>query len=246
MLHQASNVQTASIAGRIRASIEATAALQRNQIAKIALQRASQEAEKARKIAQAHEFFNPVFEQATQGCLNIFSLLDNPDLQEIIRYTERKNAHTSQAGYYFNYFHLFMTENIGLSDYSDDDMRIYISLLSDGGINLYFESSEIGAKPVQVYPHHFKGVQSCINLELRQMICNWSLKQWHENEDSMQGMMKDYKNIPSPLSWEIPINHYRGSLSRFRLVALRALAQCARPYMLERYLQKALGSLVLT
>lgn len=228
--------RAATIMAKIMKNIDEAAERQQAQRDQIALRKAEREVEGNERLRKAHAYLTPILKQAVKGCQNIFDLVDqSPSFQAIISHIEQ-SGERKQFSQLFRYFHFFLTDAPGANENGYDDMHLYMSLRANRTIELYIERFD-RSDPAVI---SFEGNTSPL-VKLREIFFSGFI--W-KNSNQIERMAAQYKRISSPLSWNIPVNQYREDWPTFQLVALRVLAQCAHPKMLERYIAHALQKVV--
>jgi len=219
------DARAAGIMADIQANIAARAEAHRNRQAEVAANRAAAERADRECLEHAQACMNSRLSQAAIGSQAIFSLMQgSKGLQELILYAESRGK-----SYAPSYFRFFEADALGKREDCADDMHLYINLRSNGTIEI--DVSHFDEEKPRV-------VQS---EDVVQGLRDAMFGTYWNSRHFMETMFADYQRIPSPLSWNIPPDYYRESPNRFRLVALRVLAQCSRPQMLEKYMSWALN-----
>lgn len=227
------NDRATEIMGGIRANIAAAHAAHVARQDAATAKRAAIEAENQRSLAESQAYFKPILDRAVKGCEAILTIMEeSPDLQELIRFIESRGYINTPKR-----FHLFIENIRGGSEVSLYEADFCLILRSDAAIEMRIEAFD-GDKSGTITRNDLSGVPSCSRMNLRQIVCGWTNRNFHEDPRFLQYMMLAYQKIRSPLSWDIPPNFFVPAT--LPLLALRVLEQCSRPHLLARHMDWAL------
>jgi hypothetical protein len=228
------NDRAAEIMDGIKASIATAHAVHVASQDVATAKKAAIEIENRRILAESRAYFEPILDRAVKGCKAILTVIEeSPDLQELIHFVESRGYTNIPKR-----FHLFMKSIRGGSP-SSYEADLYLSLRGSVAIEMKIVDRYNRGKPVIITRNdHLSGVPSCSRMNLRQSICGWTNRNFHEDPRFLQNMMLAYQKIRSPLSWDIPPNFFVPAT--LPLLALRILEQCSQPHLLARHMDWAL------